>query len=391
MDLLENATNYNESVEDEFEEALFFDVNYTLFNVVDEYLAREQQSKLISPIVLLTISLLGVFFNALNIAVYSRATMRSPINMLLLAFEAANIVFFATFIMQGFEYFMPYSFFYTPLYIVYKKLYPYLRLSTSSFSNWLAVTIGLWRCIAVGLPIKAAFLLSNTRAKLGIAFLCIASFLITIPGLLLTTYNREIIPFYDDNWVVVRNYTLYIVVQAAERYRDIFFVYIIITLIITVLPCAILMLATAYLIFSLQRASRLRHKMQNVVETQSQIRDRKLTLMLLVVLITFVLSYLPDGICVCILINFFEDFMSKTTGWDKNGFCKKSILDGLFPLITNGITFFIYLAMSENFRQAAKETFACFALSKLVFKRSHGNQSSTNTDISISPSNEVKL
>lgn len=137
------------------------------------------------------ISIIGIICNLLNIATYSRETMISPINAILLILSAFDLIILLGYIPYVYYTFLKvqYDTFTAHVYALYKLLFAMVGVQLHGMCMWLAVLVGIYRYMIVVHPFKKGIWNSTKKTYFTITSLCLISVVIVLPVCLILLPN----------------------------------------------------------------------------------------------------------------------------------------------------------------------------------------------------------
>ncbi|ODM95268.1 Sex peptide receptor [Orchesella cincta] len=318
----------------------------------------------------LVVCLFGSIANILNLIVLTRREMINPTNIILTGLALADLL-------NMMEY-VPYAIYMT--YFKHEKTYGWAMfvLMHSNFSQvchtisiWLNVTLAVWRYIIVAMPIKSKTVCTMQRAKYAIALGYIIVPIICIPNYL--TYAVREIPRKETTSGSGSRERKYIV-NLSDRANNHpvlmttnFWLY---SVVMKLIPCAILTIVSLRLIHSLMQAKKRqnlffanRSRASEDLSSSSGsgrgsiksshdmgIGSDRTTKMLLAVLLLFLFTEFPQGL-LGLLSGPLGDLFFRS--------CYMPLADlmDFFALLNSAINFILYCAMSTKFRETFSKLF----------------------------------
>ncbi|CAL8112156.1 unnamed protein product [Orchesella dallaii] len=238
-----------------------------------------------------------------------------------------------------------------------------------TISIWLNVTLAVWRYIIVAVPLKSKTVCTMERAKYAIAlgyfvvpFLCIPNYL--------TYAVREIVKNdgASNSTVVVKKY----IVNLSDRANNHPFLmttnFWLYSVVMKLIPCAILTVVSLRLIHSLMQAKKRQNKFfaNRARATEENLSSRgsgcsrsshdfgggsdRTTKMLLAVLLLFLVTEFPQG-----LLGLLSGPLGDT--FFRSCYMPLADLMDFFALFNSAINFILYCAMSTKFRETFSKLF----------------------------------
>lgn len=288
----------------------------------------------------------GVFTNIFNITILSRDDMRSPTNLMLTWLAVSDILTMVPYIPFAVHFYCVYDpMMFTPEkfskgWTVYMLILVNLAATTHTISIWLGVALAVFRFVQMRTTSSGplARRRSMKQAKMVIIAVYVLSTLILIPNYI-TNQIEE---------VHINNRTLYILkdlkLATNETSTIVLFNVLVYSTVAKVIPCALMVMFGGSLLYSLAIKGRhRRHRLSaNGFGAKREVRQTKTTRMLLVVLILFLLTELPQGILI-LLSATVKDFYNSV-------YVPLGDLMDFIALVNNAINFVLYCSMSQQFR-----------------------------------------
>lgn len=301
----------------------------------------------------LIICTFGVCTNVFNITILSRQDMRSPTNVMLTWLAVSDILTMIPYIPFAIHFYCVFD----PMDIspekfsrgwtTYMLILVNLAATTHTISIWLGVALAVFRftqmrTTATG-PIARKR--SMKHAKIVIVVVYVLSTLILIPNYV----TNEIEELKMDN------NTLYIIKDlklATNQTETIVLVNVMVySIVAKLIPCALMVIFGGSLLYSLaiKGKNRRRRLSSSGLGAKRETRQSKTTRMLLVVMILFLITELPQGILI---------FLSAVMkGFYQNVYVPLGDLMDFIALVNNGINFVLYCSMSQQFRSKFLEMY----------------------------------
>ncbi|OWF46783.1 Thyrotropin-releasing hormone receptor [Mizuhopecten yessoensis] len=294
----------------------------------------------------LVVCLFGIPSNLINITVLTRRHMMTPFNFILTWMAVSDMLTMISYVPFAFHYycsFSPYSV--SPE----KNSFPWMLFllfhinftaTTHTVSIWLGVALAIFRYVHLQSPSKGSLthMRRKIRARIVVFVIYVGSVLILIPNFasnkLVPLMNNSSIYILEDfhlgtasvKPVVMTNLLLYSVLAKF-------------------LPCVLITVYGGLLLRILHKKIKAKRRMwtNNNLITQKSYDTTKNTYMLLVVIILFVVTELPQGIL--ILLSLF------LKGFFECVYIPLGDAMDILALINNAINFFLYCIMSSDFRK----------------------------------------
>ncbi|ELT97523.1 hypothetical protein CAPTEDRAFT_213150 [Capitella teleta] len=317
--------------------------------------------RLLTPVIVT----FGVFGNLVNIVVLTRRWMNSSTNCYLTALAVCDILYLAFAMSMSFAHYP--SIKNIPSFIRFKS--PFGRPLVDTFSNtsvWLTLTFTIERYIGVCHPMKGMRWCTPQRARYVIALVCVAAAIVTFPE------------FFECMAISVTNSdnvtTLTIVpTKFGGRPSYSFGYYFINQGLFTLVPFALLLIFNTLLIKAVLTAARQRRAMAKVVVVKctgtgrpggsgmphrQQSDQQKITIMLIVVVIVFLICQLPQAIQ-----KLYNSYLMITVG--PVNLSKVTVLQlkisgnilNLLVMVNAASNFVLYSSFSTKFRRTFRRIF----------------------------------
>lgn len=298
----------------------------------------------------------GITANFLNMIVLSRKDMISPTNAILTGLAVADLLVMFCF--------MPYTYnFHIRKHAsvkekfsygwgVYTLFHAHFTVAVHTVAVWLTVLVAVWRFLAVSFPINSTIWFSMSRAKYAVISTYIICVVFCIPVYVTFTLSEVKLTTGEVAYRVQFS-------QLAERHDRLlekinFWVY---SVIAKLVPCVALTALSIGLIRALYNAQKINERLE-IRKIESEAYHERITKMILVVLLLFLVTKFPSGIltllCGILGRQFFQHVYLNFG----------EIMDVL-ALINNAINFIIYCSMSREFR----DTFALLFIPKFIRKQ----------------------
>ena len=312
----------------------------------------------------LTICAIGIPLNILNIAVLTRKKLRTPINFILTwlaVFDMATMISYVPFAIHFYCQNSAHSISAaknSKPWMTFLLVYLNISSTAHTISIWLAVALAILRHNHIHSPAKGSITRSRRmiRARIAVVTIVVSSLLVMIPNF--ASHNLVEVHFRDNSsgyifeaWNLGTGDEKPIIVVGMLLY----------SCLAKLVPCVLIIIYGGLLLVTLnntrlKRSHRLTesasmrcHSLQRNVEMS------RTTIMLLIVIVLFLLTELPQGVLIMCCIfkrNFFE-----------NVYIPLGDSMDIIALMNSSINFVLYCSMSKEFRV----TFV-----KLICKIAHG-------------------
>ncbi|KAL4221404.1 G-protein coupled receptor [Mactra antiquata] len=326
----------------------------------------------------LIICAVGIPLNVINIIVLTRKKMQTPINCILTWLALADMVTMASYVPFAYHFYCHFPS-YSRLsaeknssgWMNYLLVHLNLSATAHTVSIWLAVTLAVLRHHHINSPAKGGLTRMRRliRARLLILIVFSVSVVLMIPSYL--SHSLEEIRFHDnstgyifEDWALGSRHVKPIKLIALITY----------SLLAKLVPCVLIIIYGGMLLRTLNITMRNRRRMSSngVIAGLHGNHDRsRTTVMLLVVIVLFLLTELPQGILIMCCV-FIKDFF-------ENIYIPLGDTMDIIALINNSINFVLYCTMSQEFRRTFINLFCTFSLPKILHRKPYVS-TQTNDD-----------
>jgi hypothetical protein len=292
----------------------------------------------------LVVCIFGVTTNILNIAILTRKSMRTAINIILTGMAVSDVMTMLLYIPNAVHFYLMTDLTPTPErysygWTIFMAVYGCLSIITHTISIWLAVCMSAVRYMFLRSH-GAQYSLDNTKAVILVSTVYLTAVIVFIPYYCLF----DIIPVYRPEW----NATLYQLkgIQIGPQHTgDV--MNVLNTWIFIILgklaPCLLISIFGGLLLHTLQESKKLTQNLKSASCEDRLRQHRRTTIMLLAIILMFVIAELPSAILIFISVfveGFFNDYYMLFA----------DTLD-ILALINESANFVMYCAMSQQFRQ----------------------------------------
>lgn len=389
---------------------------------------------LIIGILGITMVLIGITTNVLNLIVLSRKTMKSTTNKYLSALALCDLFVLIFSQLSVSNYFIYYlrdsSEFYISLIIneysdyknyqtsryslyeyivkmyhkwaffVYPKIYPYIYPMAIMFQICtVLINLGMStdRFVAIHFPLKSLNFCTIKCAKRVILYIFVFSFFYSLPRFFEYYVHVDQVTVNNDTYTIVHNdFTR---LGRSPIFRGIIYVYMYV-LFQSVIPLVLLSIINVALLISLKKSGNKLRKFSVVSENTNQnsvkssslkfgikdINKRKdITLMLVIVVLLFVMFQSPAVVCNCFYgsNSYRQEFAVK----EANSYHTVCQIGNFFILTGSSLNFFTYCWFNRKFRQELIRCFGRLLCMKINFRDMHRFSATTQNSFLIQTSN----
>lgn len=307
----------------------------------------------------LLICAIGIPLNVINIIVLTRKNMQTPINCILTWLAAADMATMISYVPFAFHFYCRFSANTLSaeknnwLWMHFLLIYLNFSGTAHTIAIWLAVALAIIRHNHLHSPAKGNItrIRRLIRSRLVVCIVVFTSVILLIPNYL--SHSLKEVEFSDNKTgYVFEDWEL-----NSKQARPIRLISLIIYgALAKLLPCALIIVFGTLLLRTLNKTIENRRRLSVHGVTISARRHSdpsRTTVMLLVVIVLFLITELPQGILImcCIFIeNFFE-----------NIYIPLGDLMDILALLNNSINFVLYCTMSEEFRRTFLNLFCTFS------------------------------
>lgn len=310
------------------------------------------------------ICIFGIVSNIVNVVVLTRKHMISPTNNILTALAFADILTMASYLPYAIYFYIiseldsraNHNYGWATM-IIFNN---YFVVTSHTMAMWLTVALAVFRYIFVCHPGHAMNMCSLDRAKLTILVVFFTSIIICIPMYL--TYR---VIECDDTTCLEWNGTAFWVDMSLINYRTdgklLMVVEWVYGVIMKIAPCIILTFLSIKLIIAMQQAKQRRARLlaqgrRGNQDQSSGTEHNRTTAMLVAVVISFIITELPQGLLAMLRI---------VPGFVENVYSPMGDFMDFMVLVNSAVNFILYCIMSQQFRDTFKSLFSGACASKL--------------------------
>ncbi|XP_052820457.1 G-protein coupled receptor dmsr-1-like [Mya arenaria] len=314
----------------------------------------------------LVICVFGVSLNIFNVIVLTRKKLKTPINFILTSLAVSDMATMISYIPFAFHFYCHFSANSISAgknsqgWMNFLLVYLNFSATTHTISIWLAVALAIFRHHHVHSPAKGNLTRTRRiiRARIVVFIIFIASVITMVPyyachNLTEVRFHENKTGFVFEPWHLGTGHEKLVIFVSLILY----------SCLAKLVPCVLIIIYGTLLLITLNNTrmkSRIRRSENGILTDhppQRVIDMSRTTIMLLVVIVLFLFSELPQGVLImCCLFqeNFFE------TVYIPLG----DVMD-IIALINSSINFVLYCTMSQEFRH----TFTRLFCNSWQFKR----------------------
>ena len=314
--------------------------------------------------------------------------MISTTNLILLGLAVSDLLTMISYVPFALQFYCIYGDKPSPArnshdWVVFFLFHVNFTVTTHTTSIWLGVLLSIFRYLYVKCSTDGAVMCSLTKTRVAIVLVYLASMIILIPNYLTLT----ILNWPDPEGT---NHTLYGIasVNASTSYGHVmttlnFWIH---AILIKIIPCALMSIFGFLLIFTMKhtqkRTKRLRRNSRPEFYRTRSRENSRTTRMLVVVIVLFLITELPQGILALLsgLMNGFFNAYYVPLG---------DLMD-IIALINNAINFTLYCTMSKQFRDTFLRLF-CPASSTSFSRPKRLNNGTSLHDNNVSHSTKTGM
>ena len=349
----------NESVEGDLNVTFFSDseaeTNKTMFRGGALYTFSRWYAQYHGHVAVI-ICICGVVTNIFNIIVLSQKKMRSSTNMILTGLAVSDMLTMASYIPFALQYYILHGLYPSPernteAWAKFFLFQVNFSVTVHTISIWLCVLLAAFRYSYVRISSERRFNIDNKNTIIAMVLVHFLSVIILIPNYLSLTIVKGI--------HMETNKTMYDIesINTTDMYGHLvtsinFWIH---AILIKIIPCFLMSLFGFLLVWTMHSAKQKRKKLRKqsmpgvtskcLAKTarKQKARDHtRTTSMLVVVIMLFLITELPQGILALLsglIANFFENY-----------YMPLGDLMDIIALINNSINFVLYCSMSKQFR-----------------------------------------
>ena len=335
----------------------------------------------------LAICSIGIPLNILNITVLTRKNMQTPINCILTWLAVSDIATMISYVPFAIHFYVEHTSNTMSMaknslgWMRFLVVYLNFSATTHTISIWLGVALAIFRHRHIQSPAKGNLTRMRRliRARLVVCIIVICSVILLIPNyvsysLIEMKYRGNTSVYIFESWnlgtldvkpIVLINLFLYSI--AAK-----------------LVPCVLIIVYGGLLVRTLNHKLRIKRRRMSengVVNVQRSIDTSRTTVMLLIVIVLFLITELPQGVLIlcCIFLEKFFDNVYVPLG---------DFMD-IIALVNSGINFVLYCTMSHEFRKTFTRLFCSPPCKnerqKMVTSTAYHNDSLHTTLITMRP------
>lgn len=292
----------------------------------------------------------GIPTNIINITVLTRKHMHTPINTILTWIALFDIITMAAYLPFVIHFYIEYP---TNSLSPEKNSYEwmsfllfYINLSTltHTISIWLGVSLAIFRFVHIQSPETGSLthMRRIIRCRIVVFVVIFGSILILIPNFI----SSKLVPYERNNTLIRGIYVLDDPHLGTPKVKPVVFSsFILYSIIAKLIPCLLMIIFGSLLLKTLDNHGRVnRQKLSKLGVVMSRpLNTSRTTVMLLIVLVLFLVTELPQGILLVLSLTM-EDFFD-------NVYIPLGDTMDILALINNSINFVLYCSMSIEFRR----------------------------------------
>jgi len=303
----------------------------------------------------LTICAFGIPMNVINIIVLTRKKLVTPINCILTFLAVADMATMLSYVPFAFHFYCSNSAHSisedknTWGWMHFLLVYLNFSATTHTISIWLCVALAIFRHNNIHSPAKGNLTRMRRliRARVVVGIIFVASIIIMVPTYLshkLTKYEKNITIYIFEDWKLGTGKEKPMVLVSLILY----------SCLAKLVPCVLIIIYGALLMITLNNTNaKAKERLSKNGSTRQPSQRRRdmsrTTIMLLVVIVLFLVTELPQGIlimCCIFLKGFFE-----------NVYIPLGDSMDIVALINSSVNFILYCTMSREFRRTFVKLF----------------------------------
>lgn len=291
----------------------------------------------------------GIPTNVINISVLSRKHMHTPINTILTWIALFDIITMAAYLPFAIHFYIEYS----PNslspgknsygWMSFLLFYVNLSTLTHTVSIWLGVSLAIFRYIHIQSP-ETGNLTSMRRiirCRIVVFVVLVGSILLLIPSYM----SSKLVPYKSNETNLQNTYVLEDLRLGTPRVKiSVFSSFVLYSIVAKLIPCFLMIIFGALLLKTLDNHGRVtRKKLSKLGVVMNRPHTSRTTIMLLIVMVLFLVTELPQGILLILSLTI-EDFFDRV-------YIPLGDTMDILALINNSINFVLYCSMSIEFRR----------------------------------------
>ncbi|XP_029651562.1 sex peptide receptor [Octopus sinensis] len=299
----------------------------------------------------LVVCFFGIVTNIINITVLTRKHMRTPVNLILTSLAVADILTMASYLPFSWHFYCKY-----PNPNPHRNTFGWMQFlifhinfttTTHTVSVWLGVLLAIFRYRHIQSPAKGNLTRMRRiiRARISVCLTYVSAALLLVPN-----YISYDLILKDESYYVLKS----IKANTDRSFLVNLWLY---SILAKLLPCILMIVYGGLLLRTLKAKLKNKRRLSSLAPANSQPRildHSRTTRMLLVVVILFIVTELPQAILLILsatLERFFGDYYTPLG----------DLMD-IVALINNAINFVLYCSMSQEYRRTLMQIY-CSVLS----------------------------
>ena len=297
----------------------------------------------------LTICAIGIPLNLVNVTVLTRKNMQTPINCILTWLAVSDIATMVSYIPFSVHFYIEHSSNSISAtknslsWMTFLMVYLNFSATTHTISIWLGVALAILRHRHIQSPAKGNLtrIRRLIRARLAVCVIVVSSVLVLIPNYV--SYSLEEVQYgANTSLYIFESWCL-----GTRNVKPIVLINLILySVVAKLVPCVLIIVFGGLLLRTLNnklRTKRRRLSENGVALVQRSIDTSRTTVMLLIVIVLFLITELPQGVLIlcCVFLKGFFDNVYVPLG---------DFMD-IIALVNSGINFVLYCTMSQEFRK----------------------------------------
>lgn len=308
----------------------------------------------------------GIPMNIINIVVLTRKNMVTPINCILTWLAVADIATMLSYVPFAYHFYCQHSSnSISPLknswgWMQFLLVYLNFSATTHTISIWLAVAIAMFRHHHIHSPSKGnlTHIRRLVRARVVVGVIVCCSVIIMVPNYL--SHRLEEMKISNMSLYVFEDWKL-----GSHEVKPIKMIALLLySILAKVVPCILIIVYGGLLLRMIHKSAQQQKRLS--VGKANQVSNRntetsRTTVMLLIVIVLFLITELPQGVLILCSI-FIKKFFEKV-------YIPLGDMMDIVALLNNSINFVLYCTMSQEFRR----TFIRLFVSRIPSEQGHSH------------------
>lgn len=291
----------------------------------------------------IVVCVFGICTNIFNITVLVAKDMRTATNHLLTHLAVSDILTMLSYIPYAINFYCPATspvespWTYSYGWIVYMVIMIHLLATTHTISLWLAVALAAFRFNQIRCPCPRGPLAKERRirqVKVAAVIIYVTSVIVLIPNYVTNEIERNSLPNINASTFGIKELKL----GTPQAELVVFTNVLTYAILAKILPCVLILIFSGSLLYHM--GIKTARRRQRLAAARQRL---KTTRMLLVVLVLFIFTELPQGILILL--------SATLPGFYDGVYYPLGDLTDFVSLLNNAVNFLLYCIMSQQFRE----------------------------------------